>query len=344
MVPLLFIEYDSVDADPAAGKRYFVFTNHISAPIRVEDESGRVVWRARLDAYGSAHISNDSTIEMPLRLPGHYFDAETGLHYNRFRYYSPELGRYIQSDPFGVAGGTNLYSYTSNPLKYVDVRGDNCPGGPAEPHEEEGGSVQGGADKENDEGKRPGQKPLTREEGQKIVDDLHNALPEKARDLSVTTLSETENGTLIVTNSDSVKPKMREAAEGMQQPGGPLEGRDVRTNGNTRGHPDNIPPAERNLPNAPNPDRASDGEQRGVQAANVYNGRGDENGGVTRQWSSGGAEHGGAACRDCETVQRQNGITNETGYQSQGGRYDRGGQEPDWNGVADPNYQPPSAG
>jgi len=57
-------------------------------------------------------------------LPGQYFDAETNLHYNHHRYYDPELGRYITSDPIGLGGGKNTYSYAlSNPLFYVDPDG-----------------------------------------------------------------------------------------------------------------------------------------------------------------------------------------------------------------------------
>src|SRR5262249_54133098 len=58
-----------------------------------------------------------------LRFPGHYLDEETGLFYNRFRYYSPRVGRYLQSDPIGQSGGTNLYAYPANPLVDVDVLG-----------------------------------------------------------------------------------------------------------------------------------------------------------------------------------------------------------------------------
>ena len=70
-----------------------------------------------------AHVDGNSMIEMPLRFPGHYFDEETGVHYNRFRYFSPELGRYIQSDPAGLFGGINLYAYLSDPLSHVDIDG-----------------------------------------------------------------------------------------------------------------------------------------------------------------------------------------------------------------------------
>jgi RHS repeat-associated protein len=123
LVPLLFVEYETLDAKPETGKRYFVFTNQIGVPVRMEDDRGQTVWRAQIDPFGLAHVSPDSTIDMPLRFPGHYFDKETELHYNRFRYYDPRLGRYLQSDPYGMAGGINLYAYCPNPLTMVDLDG-----------------------------------------------------------------------------------------------------------------------------------------------------------------------------------------------------------------------------
>nr|WP_260265911.1 RHS repeat-associated core domain-containing protein [Cronobacter malonaticus] len=59
----------------------------------------------------------------PLRYQGQYFDTETGLHYNRFRYYDPDAGRFISQDPIGLAGGINLYQYAPNPLVWVDPLG-----------------------------------------------------------------------------------------------------------------------------------------------------------------------------------------------------------------------------
>ncbi|EAS1842014.1 hypothetical protein ACY76_14655, partial [Salmonella enterica] len=72
----------------------------------------------------AADISNSGAyFHQPLRLPGQYFDDETGLHYNLFRYYAPECGRFVSQDPIGLAGGINLYSYAPNPLSYIDPLG-----------------------------------------------------------------------------------------------------------------------------------------------------------------------------------------------------------------------------
>jgi RHS repeat-associated protein len=123
MSPVLFLDYDSIDASPQSARRYFIHADQIGVPLLIEDRAGEVVWRAGIDPYGHAHVSANAGIECNLRFPGHYFDSETSLHYNRFRYYDPTLGRFMQSDPWGIAGGYNLYAYCRNPLLDVDVRG-----------------------------------------------------------------------------------------------------------------------------------------------------------------------------------------------------------------------------
>ena len=123
-VPMLFVEYDSMDAPPESGRVYTVFANATGMPTRVEDERGQAVWYAtHVDPYGAVEVHPSSTLELNLRWPGHYYDPDTGLHCNRHRYYDPTLGRFLQSDPLGHGGGVNVYAYAASPLTTVDLIG-----------------------------------------------------------------------------------------------------------------------------------------------------------------------------------------------------------------------------
>jgi len=132
LTPIMMFDFASLDDDPSSGKCYYIFSDQIGTPCYVEDDDQRMVWEAAISPYGSAVVSRDAQIDFRLRFPGHYYDEALGLHYNRFRYYDPILGRYLQSDPWGIAGGMNLYAYRDNPLGTVDVRGlgegndENC--------------------------------------------------------------------------------------------------------------------------------------------------------------------------------------------------------------------------
>jgi RHS repeat-associated protein len=127
MTPLLFVDYASVDAAPASGIVYAVYADHLGCPERIEDMTGEVVWSGVIAPYGALQVTAGAAFHQPLRWPGHYWDAELGLQYNRFRTYSPELGRYLEPDPLGRAGGLeNVYAYTANPLFRVDIDGQ-CP-------------------------------------------------------------------------------------------------------------------------------------------------------------------------------------------------------------------------
>jgi RHS repeat-associated protein len=86
------------------------------------DDVGELAWKAQLDVYGVARVEVAKT-SCPWRRPGQYEDEETGLYYNRFRYYDPETGRYISQDPIGPTGGLNLYGYTQDPLYWIDPLG-----------------------------------------------------------------------------------------------------------------------------------------------------------------------------------------------------------------------------
>jgi RHS repeat-associated protein len=129
LVPLTFTDYAEPNAAPSTGKTHHVFTDPVGMPLCIEDEQGKIVWWAqRIDPFGLIQIRPDAQLEYNLRWPGHYYDPETGLHYNRYRYYDPHLGRYLQSDPIGYQGSpVNLYAYCPNPLVHVDVLGLHDP-------------------------------------------------------------------------------------------------------------------------------------------------------------------------------------------------------------------------
>ncbi len=125
LVPLGFVDYPSCDTDPSEGREYSLFCDASGMPLHVEDETREIVWWVdRVAPFGALDVHASAKIELNLRWPGHYFDAETGLHYNRWRYYDPALARYLQPDPIGFRGSeVNLYGYCPNPLVGVDLLG-----------------------------------------------------------------------------------------------------------------------------------------------------------------------------------------------------------------------------
>jgi len=106
---------------------YHFHTDLVGAPMEVTDEAGEVVWAGRYAAWGKVDRAEDerpmSRIEQPLRYAGQYADDSTGLHYNTFRYYDPDTGRFVNQDPIGLMGGNNLYQYAPNPLTWHDPLG-----------------------------------------------------------------------------------------------------------------------------------------------------------------------------------------------------------------------------
>ena len=104
--------------------------DHLGTPLALTDPSRNIVWAAQLDPWGNVlQEFNPQNIEQPIRLPGQHHDRETGLYYNRHRYYDPSIGSYINQDPIGLRGGGNFYLYPLNPVQMYDPHGLNGEGG-----------------------------------------------------------------------------------------------------------------------------------------------------------------------------------------------------------------------
>ncbi|MEU2560082.1 putative T7SS-secreted protein [Streptomyces longispororuber] len=111
-------------SQPEIDSRFFaIVTDLVGTPSELVDERGEIAWRTRSTLWGTTAWTADSTTYTPLRFPGQYFDPETGLHYNYFRHYDPECGRYLTSDPLGLAPAPNPVTYVQNPHTWTDVLG-----------------------------------------------------------------------------------------------------------------------------------------------------------------------------------------------------------------------------
>ncbi len=110
---------------------WFYHCDHLGTPQEMTDHTGAIIWKAEYKAWGeckaerakSNFFENSEIISNNIRFQGQYFDEETGLHYNRYRYYSPYVGRFVSKDPIGLLGGNNVYAYAPNPNNWVDPLG-----------------------------------------------------------------------------------------------------------------------------------------------------------------------------------------------------------------------------
>jgi RHS repeat-associated protein len=119
----------SGDQKAGSEKVFYLHTDHLGAVVKATDSSKKLVWDAVRKPFGERTV-NIGLIEVPLGFPGQYYDQETGNYYNYFRDYDPATGRYLQSDPVGLQGGINTYSYAlNNPLYWIDPTGEFVCGG-----------------------------------------------------------------------------------------------------------------------------------------------------------------------------------------------------------------------
>ncbi|WP_207780483.1 RHS repeat-associated core domain-containing protein, partial [Pokkaliibacter plantistimulans] len=114
---------------------YYYHLDHLGTPQEMTAANGERVWSVQYKAYGHVKRTLIEKVDTNLRFQGQYYDGETGLHYNRHRYYHPGTGHFLTPDPIKLAGGLNHYQYVPNPVNWVDPLGlktgkavpDGCP-------------------------------------------------------------------------------------------------------------------------------------------------------------------------------------------------------------------------
>jgi RHS repeat-associated protein len=109
-------------SDTEVGVRWYtVLTDQVGTPTELFTPAGELAWQRRPTLWGLA--DRRGGVDIPLRFPGQYHDAETGLYYNNMRYYDPETARFLSPDPLGLVAALNPVSYVPNPLVWVDPLG-----------------------------------------------------------------------------------------------------------------------------------------------------------------------------------------------------------------------------
>ena len=124
--PLLKIPPEPQGQSEAQPELVYYQLDHLGTPIAAHNAKGEAVWTAEYEAWGRIRqetVSDGLKANIPFRFQGQYYDEESGLHYNRFRYYDPEIGRFVSQDPIGLQGGMNLFEYAPNPIVWIDFLG-----------------------------------------------------------------------------------------------------------------------------------------------------------------------------------------------------------------------------
>ena len=108
----------------ANGESFSIVSDYLGTPLQAFDNNGNKVWEQELDIFGRKKTGNNKSSFIPFKYQGQYEDVETGLYYNRFRYYEPNTGTYISQDSIGLVGGNpTLYAYVIDTNVWIDEFG-----------------------------------------------------------------------------------------------------------------------------------------------------------------------------------------------------------------------------
>jgi RHS repeat-associated protein len=128
--PLVLVQRRADSFDDAL---YFYHNDPNGCPARLFDREGRIAWAARYGPWGEIDRSHSGRLDNPLRLQGQYADSETGLCYNRNRYYDASIGTFVSQDPLGLEPSENPYQFAQNVHAWIDPLGLAC-ARPRSPH------------------------------------------------------------------------------------------------------------------------------------------------------------------------------------------------------------------
>ena len=129
------------NGEPRLCEVFYFHTDQVGLPEELTNSQGKLCWQASFKTWGNT-VKEEWEVQTPsgqkvnvldegarpsteqnLRFQGQYLDRDTGLHYNTFRFYDPDIGRFISPDPIGLEGGINLGSYSPNPISWIDPWG-----------------------------------------------------------------------------------------------------------------------------------------------------------------------------------------------------------------------------
>jgi RHS repeat-associated protein len=181
--------------EDASGRDWWLLTDNLRSVRDLVDNSGTIVNHITYDSYGNVIAQTHPTVTTRFLFAGREIDAETGLYFDRARYYDPKLGRFLSEDPIRFRGGANLYRYVHNtPVSRIDPLGtqDDNPDGEPAPSEDQPAPQSDGEPAPQDD--NPDGEPAEDQPDQQSPDDHGWATPESLPPVGDLITQEAEQG------------------------------------------------------------------------------------------------------------------------------------------------------